>query len=92
MHPNIVGIRFSKVGKVYHFDATPVPDILVGESVIVDTVRGRQIGEVIQRIENPPAPTEGTWKPVERRATPACAYFKQTATSRQLIQPPRAEG
>jgi len=83
MQPNIVGIRFSKVGKVYHFDAAPVPDLLVGESVIVDTVRGRQIGEVIQRIENPPAPPEGTWKAVERRATPADLLLRQTWVQKQ---------
>jgi len=83
MQPNIVGIRFSKVGKVYHFDAAPVPDLLVGESVIVDTVRGRQIGEVIQRIENPPAPPEGTWKTVERRATPADLLLRQTWVQKQ---------
>jgi cell fate regulator YaaT (PSP1 superfamily) len=83
MHSNIVGIRFSKVGKVYHFDATPIPDILVGESVIVDTTRGRQIGEVIQRVENPPAPSEGVWKPIERRATAADLLLRQTWIQKQ---------
>ncbi len=84
MQNNIVGIRFSKVGKVYHFDATPVPDLVVGESVIVDTVRGRQIGEVIQRIENPPPPPEGTWKAVERRATPADLLLRQSWGQQQI--------
>lgn len=83
MQPNIVGIRFSKVGKVYHFDATPVPDLAVGDSVIVDTVRGRQIGEMTQRIENPPPPPEGTWKPIERKATPADMLLRQTWIQKQ---------
>jgi len=83
MQTNIVGIRFSKIGKVYHFDATSTPDLVVGESVIVDTLRGRQIGEVIQRIENPPTPPEGTWKPVERRATPADLLLRQTWIQKQ---------
>ena len=83
MQPNIVGIRFSKVGKVYHFDATPVPDLKVGESVIVDTVRGRQIGEITQRIENPPPPPEGTWKLIERKATPADMVLHQTWIQKQ---------
>lgn len=78
MPPKIVGIRFSKVGKAYHFDATLIPDLMVGESVIVDTVRGRQIGEVIQQIENPSTPPEGTWKAIERRATPADLVLRQT--------------
>ncbi len=84
MQPKIVGIRFSKVGKVYHFEATSLPDLQVGESVIVDTVRGRQIGEVIQQVENPPIPPEGSWKPIERRATPADLRLRQTWVQKQV--------
>ena len=83
MQPNIVGIRFSKVGKLYHFDATSIHDLSVGESVIVDTVRGRQIGEVIQRVENPPTPPEGTWKSIERKAGPADLVLRQTWVQKQ---------
>jgi cell fate regulator YaaT (PSP1 superfamily) len=83
MQPNIVGIRFSKVGKVYHFDATPVPNLAVGESVIVDTARGRQIGEVTQVIQSPPTPLEGIWKPIERKATPADLLLHQTWMQKQ---------
>jgi cell fate regulator YaaT (PSP1 superfamily) len=81
--PNIVGIRFSKVGKLYHFDASSVADLAIGESVIVDTVRGRQIGEVIQRVVDPPLPPEGTWKTIERRATPADLLLRQTWVQKQ---------
>jgi len=84
MQPKIVGIRFSKVGKVYHFEATSLPDLQVGESVIVDTVRGRQIGEVIQQVENPPIPPEGSWKAIERRATPADLRLRQTWVQKQV--------
>jgi cell fate regulator YaaT (PSP1 superfamily) len=83
MQPNIVGIRFSKVGKLYHFDATSISDLAIGESVIVDTVRGRQIGEVIQRVENPPTPPEGTWKSIERKANPADLLLRQTWIQKQ---------
>lgn len=83
MQPNIVGIRFSKVGKVYHFDSTLIPDLQVGEHVVVDTARGRQIGEVIQRIENPPPPPDGTWKPIERRATAADLLLRQQWQQKQ---------
>jgi cell fate regulator YaaT (PSP1 superfamily) len=81
--PNIVGIRFSKVGKLYHFDAASVPDLVVGESVIVDTVRGRQIGEVIQRVADPQVPPEGSWKTIERKATPADLLLRQTWVQKQ---------
>jgi len=70
MQPLIIGVRFAQIGKVYHFDATAIPEIQPGDRVIVETTRGRQLGEVTQRIEKPSPPPEGTWKPVERRATP----------------------
>jgi cell fate regulator YaaT (PSP1 superfamily) len=78
MQPIIVGIRFQKIGKVYHFDATEVPDLGAGDYVIVDTARGRQMGLVIGIIENPPKPRKGSWKSIERRATPSDLLLNQT--------------
>ncbi len=83
MQPIIYAIRFSKVGKLYHFDASNIPNLNPGDYVVVDTVRGRQLGEVIQQVENPPAPPEGTWKPVERRATPGDLLLRQTWIQKQ---------
>lgn len=65
----IVGIRFQELGKLYHFDASAIPDLKVGDHVLVSTSRGRELGEVAGFVENPPDPSEGAWKPVERRAT-----------------------
>ena len=48
---NIIGVRFSNVGKVYHFDSSALPDLKLGEHVIVDTSRGRHLGEVVQLVE-----------------------------------------
>lgn len=42
----IAGVRFHPGGKVYHFDATNCEDLVRGDYVVVDTVRGRQIGQV----------------------------------------------
>lgn len=70
--PQIIGIRFQKIGKLYHFDATKEPDIKPGDFAIVETSRGIQIGQVVQKLEQPPAPTQGasgSWKPIERKAT-----------------------
>jgi len=83
MQPIIVGIRFSKVGKVYYFDASQLPDTQVSDLVIVDTVRGRQIGEVTQFIQNPPEPPDGSWKGIERKATPADLLLRQTWVQKQ---------
>jgi cell fate regulator YaaT (PSP1 superfamily) len=59
----------SIVGKVYH-DASAQADLKVGDYVIVETARGRQIGEVAS-VEpfTDKRPTEGPLKPIERRAT-----------------------
>ncbi len=70
MDLKIVGIRFQKVGKVYHFDSVSCSEIAVGDYAVVETSRGQQIGEVIAFIENPTPPPEGTWKPILRKATP----------------------
>jgi cell fate regulator YaaT (PSP1 superfamily) len=67
--PLIVGIRFQKIGKLYHFDATKEPELKPGDYAIVETSRGVQIGQVVQRLEQPPAPQQGTWKPIERKAS-----------------------
>ncbi len=68
--PFIVGIRFHKVNKIYHFDASHLTELEKGDYVIVSTARGRQIGEVIQTFPEPPETNPEGWKPVERKATP----------------------
>ncbi len=70
MQPLIVGVRFQQIGKIYHFNASAFPNIRVGDRIIVETSRGKQLGEIAQLVENPSLPPEGTWKSVERIATP----------------------
>jgi cell fate regulator YaaT (PSP1 superfamily) len=43
----IIGVRFHQGGKVYHFDPAGHDDLVIGDFVVVDTARGRQIGEVV---------------------------------------------
>jgi len=69
VQPHIVGIRFQKVGKLYYFDASAFRELSSGNYVVVDTSRGRQIGQVIKIIENPQPAIEGGWKPVQRPAS-----------------------
>ena len=54
MDKNIIGVRFTKIGKIYHFDSSAIPDLGVGEHVIVDTSRGRHLGEVVQVVKEMP--------------------------------------
>ena len=83
MQPNIIGVRFTKIGKVYHFDSSALPDVKAGEHVIVDTMRGKHLGEVVTILrETPPSP-EGGWKSVERRATPRDLLLQQSWQSKQ---------
>ena len=83
MQPTIIGVRFTRIGKIYHFDSASVPDIALGEHVIVDTARGRHLGEVVQRLEELPHPPEGGWKSVERRATPRDLLLQQSWQGKQ---------
>jgi cell fate regulator YaaT (PSP1 superfamily) len=83
MDKNIIGVRFTKVGKIYHFDTSAVPDIKTGEHVIVDTSRGKHLGEVIQVIKETPPKPEGGWRYVERRATPRDLLLLQSWQSKQ---------
>ena len=80
----VVGIRFQKVGKLYHFDASYISDLLVGDFVIVSTSRGRQMGQVMGVIESPPKPPRGSWKRVERKANPNDLLIRQNLEQKEL--------
>jgi cell fate regulator YaaT (PSP1 superfamily) len=81
--PNIIGIRFQRVGKIYHFDATSVSDIRPGDFAVVETSRGRQLGEVVHFVEDPPRPPDGSWKPIQRKATPQDLVQRQVWKNRE---------
>ncbi len=68
--PQVVGIQFQPVTKIYHFDPGPYTDLLPGERVIVETSRGQELVQVVV----PPKEIDerdvsGQLKPVIRRAT-----------------------
>jgi cell fate regulator YaaT (PSP1 superfamily) len=84
MEPYIVGIRFQKVGKVYHFDASNCCDLNVGDFAIVETSRGRQLGEVVQVVEEPSSPPEGNWKLIYRKATARDLVMRQIWQKKEL--------
>ena len=69
MQPQIIGIRFTQIGKIYHFDAQDVSDIEIGQHVITDTARGKHLGEVITMLEKPPKGEKNDFKKILRRAT-----------------------
>ncbi len=58
--PNVIGVRFKKVGKVYFFDPNGI-SVAPGSAVIVETSRGIECGDVVSGCrdipeENIPAP------------------------------------
>jgi cell fate regulator YaaT (PSP1 superfamily) len=83
MQPLVVGVRFTDIGKSYHFDASSVPHINIGDRVIVETSRGKQLGEVVQIVKNAPPSPEG-WKPIERIATPRDLVLRRIWTQKEM--------
>ena len=65
----IAGVRFQPSGKVYHFDASRINDLRPGDFALVETVRGTQLGRVVNT--RPPHDREDlrTLKPIKQRAT-----------------------
>lgn len=69
MANTVVGIRFKAVGKKYYFDPAGL-DLKVHDNVIVETVRGVELGEIIEEakvIED--SEVISTLKPILRLAT-----------------------
>jgi cell fate regulator YaaT (PSP1 superfamily) len=73
----VVGVRFQKVGKIYHFDARKFNDLRTGDFAVVETSRGKQLGEVVQILDQPSLPPHGSWKPIKRKATPRDLLLRQ---------------
>lgn len=82
--PYIVGIRFQRVGKIYHFDASHSKDLQPGDFAVVETTRGRQLGQVVNIVQDPQPPPDGTWKSIQRRATPQDLVLRQTWQQKEL--------
>lgn len=74
------GVRFSKVGKLYYFDYSQHPELQTGDFVIVETVRGRQMGQVMGFAEPDPG---REIKPILRPATPRDLVLKQEWEAQQ---------
>jgi cell fate regulator YaaT (PSP1 superfamily) len=65
----VVGVRFQAVGKIYHFDASHLPELRIADFVIVTTSRGQQLGEVAVAGPLDTSVINGPLKRVDRRAT-----------------------
>jgi cell fate regulator YaaT (PSP1 superfamily) len=59
----VVGVRFKKAGKIYWFDPNNI-DLKAGDDVIVETVRGIEMGKVL--IEKREVPDEEIVQPLKK--------------------------
>jgi cell fate regulator YaaT (PSP1 superfamily) len=80
--PRLVGVRFQRVGKIYHYDAQGFDNLKVGDWVIVDTARGKQMGQVATL--KPPKEKGGPYKRIERRATGRDMAMRHYYASKEL--------
>jgi cell fate regulator YaaT (PSP1 superfamily) len=79
----IIGVRFQKLGKVYHFDAgTHADSIHPGDYVVVTTARGKQIGRVACFVCNPRA-GEGDRRMIDRPASAQDLLMQQAWKERE---------
>ncbi|GAB1422478.1 hypothetical protein MASR2M15_27120 [Anaerolineales bacterium] len=76
----IAGIRFQKVGKLYHFDYSDFDDLRASDFVIVETSRGQQMGQVMGFIEGE---EDKEYRSILRIATPRDLVLKQHWDSKQ---------
>ena len=84
MANDVVGIRFQQLGKLYHFKTGQVKGVAPGDHVIVETKRGRQLGQVIAYVEPDPAIKRKGMRPIERLATPRDLVMRQVWQEKEL--------
>jgi cell fate regulator YaaT (PSP1 superfamily) len=82
---SVVGIRFQKLGKLYHFKLNGNDEeVKPGDHVIVETKRGRQLGQVITFIEPDKIDRKRGMRPIERKANPRDLVLKQVWEQKEL--------
>lgn len=71
----VAGVRFHKVGKLYHFDYHEFPNLALNDYVVVETTRGRQMGQVLGL--KPADDGQREHKSILRMATPRDLVLRQ---------------
>lgn len=82
---SVVGVRFQKLGKLYYFKlGRNHDDVEPGDYVIVETKRGRQLGQVISFISQEEAHRQRGMRAIERKANPRDMVMKQVWETKEL--------
>ena len=79
-----IGVRFQKLGKLYHFKVGENRELQAGDHVIVETRRGKQLGQVIAFIDPKDVNRQKGMRAVKRKATPRDLVLKQVWESKEL--------
>lgn len=79
---SIVAVRFQKIGKLYHFECDGFPELTPADFVVVETARGRQMGQVMGFVN--PEKGIGDYKPILRIASPRELLMKQYWEEKQV--------
>lgn len=82
---NIVGVRFSKIGKNYYFNANHIKNIEIGDFVVVETSRGWQLGEIMEITNEIDSSLKTSMKNVDRKASPTDLIKKQQLNEKEEI-------
>jgi cell fate regulator YaaT (PSP1 superfamily) len=81
---DFIGVRFQKLGKLYHFKVGNHKELAAGDHVIVETKRGKQLGQVIAYIDPQEVHQRKGLRAVQRKATPRDLVLKQVWESKEL--------
>jgi cell fate regulator YaaT (PSP1 superfamily) len=77
----VAGVRFTRVGKLYHFDCSDHPGVKAGDFVIVETARGRHMGQIMGFTV--PEERGRDYRPILRGATPRDMLLRQQWEAKQ---------
>lgn len=79
-----IGVRFQKLGKLYHFRVGSHDDLVPGDHVIVETRRGKQLGQVIAYIDPEEIHRRKGIRAVQRKANPRDMVMNQVWETKEL--------
>ncbi len=82
---SVVGVRFQKLGKLYHFRLNRHHEnVEPSDYVVVETKRGRQLGQVIAFIDAKQVHRQRGMRSIERKANPRDMVMKQVWEAKEL--------
>jgi cell fate regulator YaaT (PSP1 superfamily) len=81
---SVVGVRFQKLGKLYHFKLNGEDNVEPGDHVIVETKRGRQLGQVMVYVNPDDVHNHHSLQPIGRKANPRDLVMKQVWETKEL--------